>query len=377
MPAPSSVGREIRRLREAAGITLAELSSRTGVRVAYLAAIEDDREEPSAGTLRRLVRQLDPSGTSDDALARLLTAPEFDITGEYAHDGPAGTGAPALSGDDSGAQRPLTPELDGIVSGVSEPRRETRVESDVLQFDRVTSESSSSAAPSKLAVICSGCGTSIETEYFEVNGKIVCGRCRGALESMAETPRGIGPLIIAGGFGLGAGVVGAVIYYAVIAIAHLEIGIVAILIGYMVGYAVRKGARGRGGRRFQILAVALTYASVGLAYTPVVLGTLDADRTAQNAAATSSSGPAAEAAASGPAPTAKQSGGRLLLALVFLSAFIAALPVLVVLGSFPSGLISAIIIFVGMRQAWRMTGAPLLQILGPYRVGAAPVSASV
>jgi hypothetical protein len=59
-----------------------------------------------------------------------------------------------------------------------------------------------------------------------------------------------------------------------------------------------------------------------------------------------------------------------LLALAILLAFIAALPVIVVVGSLPSGLISAFIIFIGMRQAWRMTGVPLLQILGPYRVGA-------
>jgi len=56
--------------------------------------------------------------------------------------------------------------------------------------------------------------------------------------------------------------------------------------------------------------------------------------------------------------------------------FIAGLPVLVVFGSFPSGLISAFIIFIGMRQAWRMTGAPWLQILGPYTVGSAPASAT-
>jgi hypothetical protein len=59
---------------------------------------------------------------------------------------------------------------------------------------------------------------------------------------------------------------------------------------------------------------------------------------------------------------------------VFLLALIAALPVLTVVGSFPSGLISAFIIFIGMRQAWRMTGAPRLEVRGPYRVGAAPVS---
>src|SRR2546427_9516885 len=96
---------------------------------------------------------------------------------------------------------------------------------------------------------------------------------------MPPTPAGI--------FGLGAGVIGAIIYYAVMAIAHLEIGIVAILIGYMVGYAVRKGARGRGGRRFQVLAVALTYASVALAYTPIaVKQAIDANRQKASASTT-------------------------------------------------------------------------------------------
>jgi hypothetical protein len=108
---------------------------------------------------------------------------------------------------------------------------ETPVGSEELQFDRVITESTSSALPSKLAVTCGGCQTSIETEYYDVNGSIFCSRCRTAVESAGETPRGIVPLITAGAFGLGAGVIGAVIYYAVIAIAHLEIGIVAILIG--------------------------------------------------------------------------------------------------------------------------------------------------
>jgi hypothetical protein len=218
--------------------------------------------------------------------------------------------------------------------------QETPTGSDELQFDRVITASTASAAPARLSVTCAACRTSIETEYFHVNGNIFCGRCRTAVESAARTPQGVIPLITAGVFGLGAGIVGAVIYYAVIAIAHVEVGIVAILIGYMVGYAVRKGARGRGGLRFQVLAVALTYASVALAYAPI--------------------------AVRGMAPG--------LGALVFLLALIAALPVLTVVGSFPSGLISAFIIFIGMRQAWRMTGAPRLEVRGPYRVGAAPVS---
>jgi hypothetical protein len=246
-----------------------------------------------------------------------------------------------------------------------------------LQFDRVISESASSAPPSTLAVACAGCQTSIETQYFDVNGNIFCGRCRVALESAAETPRGIVPLITAGVFGLGAGVIGAAIYYAVIAIANLEIGIVAILIGYMVGYAVRKGARGRGGLRFQVLAVALTYVSIALAYTPIaVTQAIEASRKAREAPVTTTSSNSALAATDSRRPaTAKPNGGRL-WAIVLLSALILALPVLVVWGSFPLGLISAFIIFIGMRQAWRMTGAPRLQILGPYRVGAAAASIS-
>ena len=259
------------------------------------------------------------------------------------------------------------------------PDQETRGESEPLQFDRVVTKAASSGPPGKVAVSCAGCQTSIETEYFDVNGNIVCGRCRATVESAADTPRGVVPLVTAGVYGLGAGVVGAAIYYAVMAIAHLEIGIVAILIGYMVGYGVRKGAGGRGGRRFQVLAVALTYASVALAYAPIaVKQAIDADPAAQKAAAVETGGNTHAAAAtdSGGAAAGQPGVWRVLLSLAFLSALIAALPVLVVLGSFPSGLISGFIIFIGMQQAWRMTGAACLQIRGPYRVGVAPASTS-
>jgi hypothetical protein len=240
---------------------------------------------------------------------------------------------------------------------------ERTIGSEGLQFDHVIT-GSASAPPSTLAVTCVACQTPIETEYYDVNGHTVCGRCRTALESAGETPRGFIPFIAAAAFGLGAGIVGAAIYYAVMAIANLEIGIVAILIGYMVGYAVRRGAGQRGGRRFQVLAVALTYISVALAYTPVAVSqALAADR---NNPKVSTGTNSSESAAVAP-----PSAGRLLLGLLFVSAMIVALPVLVVVGSFPSGLISAFIIFIGMKQAWRMTAAAAVQILGPFRVGAA------
>jgi hypothetical protein len=240
-----------------------------------------------------------------------------------------------------------------------------------LQFDRVMTDLpgsgsvTSTAAP---AAACNVCSTPLQTEYYSVNGHAVCAACRQTIEVTAETPKGAGAFIRAGLFGLVAGVVGAAIYYAVIALANLEIGIVAILIGYMVGFAVRKGAADRGGRRFQVLAVALTYGSVALAYTPVVISAAiegDKEQAQQTVSNSAAPEPVSLQSAEEPPPTS----GQAAVALVTFLGFIAALPLLVVFGSMPSGLISAAIIFFGMHQAWKMTGVPSLQILGPFRVG--------
>jgi hypothetical protein len=222
----------------------------------------------------------------------------------------------------------------------------------------------------------------------------------------------------AGLFGLGAAIAGAIVYYGVIAITDFEIGIVAILIGYMVGWAVRRGTRGRGGRRLQLLAVALTYFSVAMAYLPLAIKGMNDDKTtsgglskraadsthlaasgdttvtaaedstvAPNADSSAASAPDSTAVAAtsadstaprdsvhatvgrlGGADLAKGLGAILLLTL--------ALPVLVVFGSMPSGILSAVIIGVGLRQAWRMTGAHEVTVHGPYKVGARPAAAS-
>jgi hypothetical protein len=246
-----------------------------------------------------------------------------------------------------------------------------------LQFDRAVS-SQTSPASDRLSVTCDACHAPIADEYYEVNGHSVCASCRTVLESAAETPIGMGPLAIAAACGFFAAVAGAIIYYALMAFAHLEIGIVAVLIGYMVGYAVRKGARG-GGLRFQILAVLLTYAAVALAYTPIVIGgaiKANQDRRAQAKETANSNSVTAVAASTTPPADGKVNGGKLAIAIVMLIGTVFLLPVLVIFASFPSGLISAFIIFIGLRQAWKMTGAPHVQILGPYRVGPAATTSA-
>jgi hypothetical protein len=215
-------------------------------------------------------------------------------------------------------------------------------------------------------------------------------------------------------YGLAASVLGAAIYYGVIALFNLEIGIVAILIGFMVGAAVRAGAKGGGGRRYQILAAGLTYLSVGMAYAPVAYKGFvqarsdkiaaraarapgadssrllaatsddDADDAAADAddAADSVASPQAQRADASalPDPSVKRLGaGVILLGLGATLLIIFVLPVMVVLGTLPSGIISALIIGFGIRQAWRMTAGTTLTITGPYKVGApaaAPATAA-
>jgi hypothetical protein len=210
---------------------------------------------------------------------------------------------------------------------------------DELQFDRAESSASVSPASGQPAVVCKACAKTISGDYYQLNGKIACASCRTAIANSVATPAGVQPFVSALAFGILAAIAGAAIYYGVIKFANLEIGIIAIAIGYMVGWAVKKGAGDRGGRRFQIMAVVLTYWAVGVAYAPLFM-----------------------------------QYGEIPLPVMFLEVWV--LPVKVITGG-GSGIITAIIMAVGMRQAWRMTGALALKIAGPFRVGSGSSAATV
>jgi hypothetical protein len=240
-----------------------------------------------------------------------------------------------------------------------------------LQFDTAVPQNAGALdAPARLE--CRNCGQALLHEYFDVSGAPVCASCRDLLEQYGQPPRGIIPLARAALFGLGAAVAGAILYYGVIAITNLEIGLVAIAIGFMVGYAVRKGTGGRGGRAFQIMALVLTYWSVGLAYLPLVFGDREQTRpsSTQSTASDATASVAVQATQpAAPLPAAGEVAFPIAVAIMF--AFSFALPLMVVIGSFPGGLISAAIIAFGMHQAWRMTASPQFTITGPFRVGTA------
>jgi hypothetical protein len=256
-----------------------------------------------------------------------------------------------------------------------------------LQFDRVesTPDRASGASTSETTgITCGGCGTVMLDQYYSIGGKSICANCRASVEATRATSRTPKAFLKALAFGLGAALAGAAVYYAVIKLLDLEIGIVAILIGWMVGRAIQKALPGGGLRRYQVMAAVLTYFAVGVAYMPLVFAEMKQDKTAttqdstavakpQGAAVAEQQGAAVAAPAAAPKADVAKSGekksGSVLLAMGTLVAFAFALPVMAIFSSGPGGILSALIIGFGIRQAWRMSGAPTLAITGPFRVG--------
>lgn len=154
---------------------------------------------------------------------------------------------------------------------------------DDLQFDRVetappamTPGSAEVAAPIDYGTpataagpaVCAACGEPITDVYFEGNGKIVCPRCRDAVMASHTEGSGVGRFFKATVYGILAGIVGAAIWYAVRAGTGYEVDLIAIVVGILVGGAIKAGAKGRGGVGYQLLAAVLTYLSIAASYVP-------------------------------------------------------------------------------------------------------------
>ena|SRR5689334_3073905 len=74
-----TLGTEIRRLRMDGGTTLRRFAVRVGVSAPHLSDIERDRRRPSRDLLRRIARELRPTGGTYTSLERLDTRFEADL----------------------------------------------------------------------------------------------------------------------------------------------------------------------------------------------------------------------------------------------------------------------------------------------------------
>ena len=137
---------------------------------------------------------------------------------------------------------------------------------DEIQFDQAEY-----ATPVPGGPVCSACNRPILDSYYEINGNVVCASCRQGIEASFRGGSRLARALRAMVFGSLAAMVGAVLYYAFVRLTNINFGLVAVVLGLMVGGAVRRGSGNRGGRFYQFLAVFLTYAAIAGMMAPAVI----------------------------------------------------------------------------------------------------------
>ncbi len=216
----------------------------------------------------------------------------------------------------------------------------TEAKPDDLQFDHAEY----AAAPPVSA--CAACGQRLWDVYYDVNGRALCEKCKTDVELAREQGSGFARFLRALIYGVGAGAVGAGIWYGIRALTHgWEFSLIAVIVGLMVGTAVKVGSSGRGGWLYQSLAVFLTYTAIVGTYIPVIVQGLH-----------------------------QPLGSRSLLERIVLGVLIVAFAfVAPFLGGFQN-ILGLLIIGFGLWEAWKINRATPLTISGPFRVGAAAPS---
>jgi hypothetical protein len=223
---------------------------------------------------------------------------------------------------------------------------------------------------------CQFCHQPIAGNYYRVNGAITCSGCaeisRG--ESGKDTHTAYTRALL---YGIGAAVVGMILYATFEIVTGIIIGYVSLAVGWMVGKAMMKGSNGIGGRRYQIAAVLLTYAAVSLAAVPVIIHyarghqrqtqvqTQRQKLQDEQRQLESESGQTQPPHPQPPKLGAGSMVGRLAL-------FGLTSPFLEVVGNPVGGLIGLVILFVGIRIAARITAARPAEVFGPFDANPQP-----
>jgi hypothetical protein len=217
-----------------------------------------------------------------------------------------------------------------------------------LQFDKVELATTESRA-------CKRCKRVMHDEYFESAGNLLCRPCA---EELGPGGGKASDFLRALAYGGAAAILGTIIWLVVLKMSNgSEYGFIAIIVGLLVGIAVRKGSLGRGGRRYQALAMALTYFSITSSYVPLIVK--DLAEHAQKEAAAAPADQAPKAAES----KEKLGPGQLIFFVVMMFALALAAPLL---GGF-SNILGIVIIGIALYEAWKINRQ--VPIAGPFRIG--------
>jgi hypothetical protein len=204
--------------------------------------------------------------------------------------------------------------------------------------------------PKPSGLTCVACRCPIAGPYYQVDGRQTCPEC--AAKIQAQIPKDSHAAFTrALLFGIAGAVAGFALYVIFALITGLVIGWVSLAVGFIVGKAMHAGSRGMGGRRYQVAAVVLTYLAVSMSAVPLAIHQIRQHHP----------GPAQSTEAA-PQPRAPMNVAKAigLLALVAIASPFLDLqdPV--------HGIIGLIILFVGIRFAWRFTAGRTLLVSGPH-----------
>lgn len=248
---------------------------------------------------------------------------------------------------------------------------------DNLQFDQAEPAPGGQSSPG--TITCSVCGSALPNTYFVANGHIVCDRCRHAAEEDWNRGGAAGRLSKAIGWGILAMIGCSVLWYIVLRLTDSQWGILAVVVGLVVGGAVRKGSNGRGGWRYQALAIILTYTAIVSSYVPYVIegiraqaqtASLDSaatDGRAKDSLALTNDSAATDATGATGATDATDMGplGRV-FAIIILVGFLYVVPFL----AGTENLIGILIIGFALFEAWKLNRRVELIVTGPHQVAA-------
>jgi hypothetical protein len=229
---------------------------------------------------------------------------------------------------------------------------------------------------------CTMCQTPIAGSYFEANGAVVCDGCRAVLAAFGTAGTRTSRFLRALGAGLLAAAAGSALYFLVSKLTGYEFGLIAIVVGFAVGAAVKWGCHGRGGALYQALAIGLTYLAIVSTYVPQIVDAFGADEETQVAGALApESQPAATApqevtlapqaaAIAEPAPPPTPGGFLIGLAILMVIACVAPF-----LAGFQN-ILGLFIIGFGLYEAWKINKRPVITITGPHALARAAAAAT-
>ena len=249
-----------------------------------------------------------------------------------------------------------------------------------LQFDRVEGQGGQTPGGT-----CAECGQPIRDVYYEVNGRVLCERCRRAAEASWAAGSSAGRFGKAVVFGIAAAAAGSALYYGVLALTGYEFGLIAIVVGFLVGVAVKKGSHGRGGWKYQALAMFLTYTSIVSSYVPLIIQAalkteeqtasqiadpgaipLTSSDTTAPAIAVDSASQSLVTSDLGSESAVSSGPANPVLAILLGIGLIYALPFLVGF----QNILGLVIIAIGLYEAWKLNQRAELKVAGPFKVTA-------